>query len=152
MGLIISLVFISIQVGFVESDQPQKQRAVYHVNYDDASRQAATLRNIRNHLKAVGADKLELRVVLHGKGLSLLLTPERVRETKLNRGLATPEISQTLTDLRAQGVTFNICANTMKNKQVQIDQLSGASSSDVVPSGIAAIAQLQDQGYAYLRP
>ena len=53
-----------------------KQKVVYHVNYDDPKHQAAAMRNIQNHINAVGAENLNLKVVLHGKGLSLLLTPD----------------------------------------------------------------------------
>ncbi|MDH3899417.1 MAG: hypothetical protein OEU51_00045, partial [Gammaproteobacteria bacterium] len=60
-----------------------KQKVVYHINYDDAKAQAGALRNIQNHINAVGAENLDLKVVMHGKGLSLLLTPDAVKNTKL---------------------------------------------------------------------
>ena len=46
------------------------QKVAYHVNYDDAKRQAGALRNIQNHINAVGAKNMDIRVVMHGKGLS----------------------------------------------------------------------------------
>lgn len=46
------------------------QKVVYHINYDNAKKQSSTLRNIQNHINAVGADNLEIKVVLHGNGLS----------------------------------------------------------------------------------
>jgi intracellular sulfur oxidation DsrE/DsrF family protein len=49
-------------------------------------------------------------------------------------------------------VTFKICANTLKGRKVALDMLYDASESDVVPSGVAEIAHLQGQGFAYLRP
>ncbi len=111
-----------------------KQKVVYHVNYYDAKRQTGALRNIQNHINAVGAENLDLRVVMHGNGLSLLLEPDQVSKTK------------------NQGVTFKICANTLKGRKVALDMLYDASESDVVPSGVAEIAHLQGQGFAYLRP
>ena len=50
-----------------------KQKVVYHINYDNPKAQAGALRNINNHINAVGAKKLDVKVVLHGKGLSLLI-------------------------------------------------------------------------------
>ncbi|MGI9388009.1 MAG: DsrE family protein, partial [Methyloligellaceae bacterium] len=45
-----------------------KQKVVYHINYDHAKAQAGALRNIQNHINAVGKENLDLKVVLHGKG------------------------------------------------------------------------------------
>ncbi|MEE8482542.1 MAG: hypothetical protein V3S12_04250, partial [Acidiferrobacterales bacterium] len=39
-----------------------KQKVVYHLNYDNPKRQKGMLRNINNHIKAVGSKKLDLRV------------------------------------------------------------------------------------------
>ena len=40
-----------------------KQKVVYHINYDDPKAQAGALRNIQNHINAVGKDNLDLKVV-----------------------------------------------------------------------------------------
>ncbi|HBH34957.1 MAG TPA: hypothetical protein DDW45_00655, partial [Gammaproteobacteria bacterium] len=66
-----------------------KQKVVYHINYDNPKAQAGALRNIQNHINAVGEENLELKVVMHGKGLSLLLTPDQMKNTKLKFGNAT---------------------------------------------------------------
>ncbi|GIT25831.1 MAG: hypothetical protein CM1200mP41_18750 [Gammaproteobacteria bacterium] len=47
-------------------DDGTSQKVVYHVNFDDSQEQQQTLRYIKNHLNAVGEDKLDLRVILHG--------------------------------------------------------------------------------------
>ena len=44
-----------------------KQKVVYHVNYDDPKKQKGAMRNIQNHINAVGAENMDLRVVMHGK-------------------------------------------------------------------------------------
>ena len=59
-----------------------KQKVVYHINYDDPKLQAGALRNIQNHINAVGAENLDLKVVLHGNGLALLLEPESLAHLK----------------------------------------------------------------------
>ena len=35
-----------------------KQKVVYHINYDNPKTQAGALRNIQNHINAVGAENL----------------------------------------------------------------------------------------------
>ncbi len=128
------------------------QKIAYHVNYDGAQRQAGALRNIQNHINAVGAKNLDLRVVMHGKGLSMLLLPEEASSTKLPAGNATNKQQASIANLKKQGVTFKVCANTLKGKKIDIDQLYDAENTDIVPSGVAEIAHLQAKGFAYLRP
>src|SRR5210317_2604690 len=53
-----------------------KQKVVYHINYDNPKRQGGALRNIQNHINAVGKENLDLRVVMHGKGLTMILDPD----------------------------------------------------------------------------
>ncbi len=59
-----------------------KQKVVYHINYDNPKQQAGALRNIQNHINAVGAENLDLKVVLHGNGLALLLEPDSLDKLK----------------------------------------------------------------------
>ncbi|MCU7803204.1 MAG: DsrE family protein [Candidatus Thiodiazotropha sp. (ex Lucinoma borealis)] len=130
-----------------------KQKVVYHINYDNPKTQAGALRNIQNHINAVGAENLELKVVLHGKGVSLLLEPDAAMETKLALGNATDEIQAKISGLKEQGVGFHVCANTLKGKKVILtEHLYDTSESDVVPSGVAELAKLQAEGYTYIKP
>lgn len=139
--------------GFAVAGTYAKQKVVYHINYDEPKAQAGALRNIQNHINAVGADNLELKVVLHGKGLSLLLEPDAAAETKLPRGNATDEVQAKVSGLKQQGVGFLICANTLKGKKISLaDHLYDASDADVVPSGVAELAKLQAEGYVYIKP
>jgi len=58
----------------------------------------------------------------------------------------------TIANLKSQGVKFSVCANTLKGRKVSLDQLYDAEKADIVPSGVAEIAHLQSQGFAYMRP
>lgn len=130
-----------------------KQKVVYHINYDDPKAQAGALRNIQNHINAVGAENLDLKVVMHGNGLSLLLEPDELANVpKMKQANATPEMMVKIDGLQGQGVRFNVCANTLKGKKISLDQLHGADESSIVPSGVAELAHLQAQGYAYIKP
>jgi len=130
-----------------------KQKVVYHINYDNPKAQAGAMRNIQNHINAVGKENLDLKVVLHGKGLSLLLEPDAAAATKLSHGNANEQMQAKIAGLKDQGVGFNVCANTLKGKQISLgDHLYDATEADVVPSGVAELAKLQAQGYAYIKP
>ncbi|MEA3275351.1 MAG: DsrE family protein [Pseudomonadota bacterium] len=141
--------------GKAGSRQPSryvKQKVVYHVNYYDAKKQAGALRNIQNHINAVGADNLDLKVVLHGNGVSLLLDPDALEGTKMKEANATDEMQAKIAGLKQQGVTFNVCANTLRGRKVATDDLYDFNGVDIVPSGVAELAHLQSQGYTYIKP
>ncbi len=119
-----------------------KQKVVYHVNYDDPGQQEAALRNIQNHINAIGAENLDLRLVLHGKGVSMVA---RAKEDM--------NLQSKIVNLKEQKVAFKICNNTLVGKKINPDtDLFEVTKDDLVPSGVAELAILQSQGYAYIKP
>ncbi len=131
-----------------------QQKVVYHINYDNPKKQAGALRNIQNHINAVGAENLDLKVVLHGNGLSLLLDPDSLsKSTKFKHANANDKMIAGIDGLKNQGVKFNVCANTVRGRKVDLkNDLYGVDQSDIVPSGVAELAHLQAQGYTYIKP
>ena len=131
-----------------------KQKVVYHINYDNPKKQAGALRNIQNHINAVGAENLELKVVLHGNGLALLLDPESLPKlTKFKHANANETMTAKIDSLKNQGVDFNVCANTVRGRKVDLENdLYNVDEKDIVPSGVAEVAYLQAQGYSYVKP
>ena len=154
---IIWLLFISLTMMMASQvfagERYGKQKVVYHINYDNPKAQAGALRNIQNHINAVGAENVDLKVVLHGKGLSLLLDPDAVATTKLKAGNATDTMQAKISGLKDQGIGFSVCANTLKGKKINYeDDLYDVSKADIVPSGVAELAYLQTNGYTYIKP
>ncbi len=131
-----------------------KQKVVYHINYDNPKKQAGALRNIQNHINAVGAENLDLKVVLHGHGLSLLLEPDALQKLKkFKHANATDTMTAKIDNLKGQGVDFNVCANTIRGRKVDVDtDLYNVDKGDIVPSGVAEVARLQSMGYSYVKP
>jgi intracellular sulfur oxidation DsrE/DsrF family protein len=152
---ILTTLLMAVAVLFTANVQADygKQKVVYHINYDDPKAQAGALRNIQNHINAVGAENLDAKVVMHGNGLSLLLEPDELANVpKMKHANATPEMQVKISGLKSQNVSFSICANTLKGKKITLDQLYDADESAVVPSGVAELAHLQAQGYTYIKP
>ena len=154
---IITVFLLSISLLFtgnlMAGDRYGKQKVVYHINYDNPKTQAGALRNIQNHINAVGAENLDIKVVMHGKGLTLLLTPDAAARTKLPSGNATDEIQAKISGLKDQGIDFEVCSNTLRGKKVDFESdLYDVDKADIVPSGVAELARLQQMGYAYIKP
>lgn len=119
-----------------------KQKVVYHINTDDPRAQKGAMRNIQNHINAVGAENLDLRVVMHGNGLSLLM-----------RANEDDQVQSSVAHLKNQGIGFKVCANTLKGRKISYqDDLYDVEQADIVPSGVAEIAHLQGKGYSYVKP
>lgn len=131
-----------------------KQKVVYHINYDNPKKQAGAMRNIQNHINAVGKDNLEIRVVLHGNGLALLLEPDSLEKlTKFKHANADEKMTAKIDGLKDQGVSFNVCANTVRGRKVDMEtDLYSVEQSDIVPSGVAEVAKLQQEGFVYIKP
>jgi intracellular sulfur oxidation DsrE/DsrF family protein len=119
-----------------------KQKVVYHINTDDPKVLKAAVGNIQNHINAVGKDNLDLKVVMHGPGLDLLA---RAKDDE--------DLKGKVDKLKFQGIGFQVCANTLKGKKINYKtDLHDVSEKDIVPSGVAEIANLQKLGYTYVKP
>ncbi len=151
--LILSTLLLVLAAAAAQADERYgKQKVVYHMNVDDPATQAATMGNIQNHINAVGAENIELKVVMHGDGISLVLEPDALAGTKMKAANATDEMQAKISGLKDQGVKFEICANTLKGRNVPMDGLYDTSEADIVPSGVAELSRLQQLGYTYIKP
>lgn len=97
--------------------------------------------NLATYYKAQGK-KVDIQIITYGPGLHML----RADTSPVKQRIASMS-------LEIDGLTFNACSNTRANmaKQegVEIPLLSEAK---VVPSGVVTLIELQQKGYAYIRP
>lgn len=117
-----------------------KQKVVYHINNVDHA--FAALRNVKNHLNALGDENVDIVVVTHSGGAFTL-----VDGTKDAKGHL---LMDSVNQLANRGVKFEICANTIRGKK--IDKTKINMNAEVVPSGVAQIAHLEQMGYEYIKP
>lgn len=122
-----------------------KQKVVYHINYNGGEgdkKYRGALRNIQNHINAVGSENMDIKLVLHGNGLGVL---SRAMENEMLRG-------QVL-GLKGQNVAVHVCNNTLRGREISYeDDLFDVFEEDIVPSGVAELSHLQLQGYTYIKP
>jgi intracellular sulfur oxidation DsrE/DsrF family protein len=62
-----------------------------------------------------------------------------------------PELRQALQDLQREGLAFGACGNTMKAFKMTLAQLP-AGARPLPQGGVVRVMELQEQGYAYIRP
>ena len=140
-----ALLFGSI-LGISQADERYgKQKVVYHINYeggDKDKKYRGAMRNIQNHINAVGAEHLEIKVVLHGNGVGLL------KSALSNENLQTQVLG-----LKGQNVEVHVCNNTLVGRKIDYNkELFDVFDEDIVPSGVAELSHLQQQGFTYIKP
>lgn len=135
--LVLGFVLVSIMPVVAAAQETLK--VVYHVS--ELDRVAFTLGNMRNHINGVGGpDNVELVLVAHGPALKAFHDIS-----------ADPRISERVAALQDQGVQFEACGNTMNAQAVALDDLlDNFARRD--EGGVVRIADLQSQGYLYIRP
>jgi hypothetical protein len=113
---------------------------VYHIN-EGLPQASNGLRNIRNHLEV--NPKARIIVVSHAQGVDFMM-----KGAKDKNGNPYEVIVQ---DLKAQGVQFDVCQITLRNRRLRQDQF--IEETTFVPSGVAEITRLQQRdGFGYLKP
>jgi hypothetical protein len=118
---------------------PGKLKVVYHLS--DHDKVGFVLGNIRNHIEGVGGpEHVTIALVVHGPALRAFHAVS-----------ASPDISRQVGQFSKSGYELAACGNTMKAQDVTLKELlPGFVSAD--KGGVVRIAELQSQGYLYLRP
>lgn len=84
--------------------------------------------------------------------------PSQIEFVALGPGLAmvrvdNSPVSARISDLEKKGIRFSGCGNTKANQsKAENKQISFLSGVTEVPSGVARIVELEEQGWQYLRP
>ncbi|NNM78552.1 hypothetical protein HJG53_16820 [Sphingomonas sp. ID1715] len=111
-------------------------RVVFQVTAGAPEQWAALLGNIENLRRALGDDLKAVEVVVHGKGIGLLLRTDTA-------------LTDRMETLSKNGVNFVACENTMRSRNIaKADLLPFVGTVD---SGVAQVVRRQKQGWQYIR-
>jgi uncharacterized protein len=133
-------VFAAARANAATDAAPQgKLKIVYHLS--DLDKVSFVLGNIQNHLDGVGGpDNVTIELVVHGPALRAFHVAS-----------ANPDLSRRVGQFAKDGLELAACGNTMKSQNITLkDLLPGFVSAD--KGGVVRLAELQSQGYLYLRP
>jgi uncharacterized protein len=118
----------------------KKHKIFYHLNEAGTAKVVAVLTNIQNHVDTVGWQNIEaLELVVHGPALRTFLARDLDAEVKGK-----------LEKLMAGGLKIDACQITLKRQKVELRELLEGLTA--VPSGVARVMELQELGYAYVKP
>jgi intracellular sulfur oxidation DsrE/DsrF family protein len=115
----------------------EKPKVAYHLS--DVDKVNFVLGNIKNHYDGTSGN-VGIVLVVHGPALAAFKSRS-----------ASGAISSSFSGLTRQGLDPYACANTMRSMEIALaDLLDGFQAAD--KGGVVKLAELQRQGYAYLRP
>jgi intracellular sulfur oxidation DsrE/DsrF family protein len=104
-------------------------------NANDSMQQKAFMKQLENLTEYWPNAKYE--VVLYNQGVELVMK-------------SNAKFKEKLTQLKAKGIEFIVCENTLKNRKISRDTLM-QEIVQYVPAGIAEIVVKQEQGWSYIK-
>ncbi|MDB5571072.1 MAG: hypothetical protein JWN93_2255 [Hyphomicrobiales bacterium] len=120
------------------------QKVAYHLDVNGGwfgAKHWQRLKVLDNHVQAVSPGGLDLRVVLQGDGLDLLLAARK-----------DPALAASIDNLKKSGVRFLVCSNTLTGRKIDPElDLHGVAREDLVGAGVAELSRLQATGFVYLK-
>jgi intracellular sulfur oxidation DsrE/DsrF family protein len=118
---------------------PAVPKVVYHLS--DLEKVTFVLGNIRNHIAGMGGrDHVRVALVVHGPALRAF------RATTPSLG-----VKSDVDGIKGDAVELHACRNTMDAQKLTLgDLLHGFAVAE--KGAVVKLAELQTQGWAYLRP
>lgn len=128
----------------VMADGHAHHKVVVHVDENDPGRMNLALNNIQNLKKYYDAkdQAVEIELVAYGPGLHMFRTDTSPVKDRI-----------AVMALENENLTFSACGNTHRKMSEKAgSDIALIDEATMVPSGVVQIIELQEQGYAYVRP
>lgn len=121
-----------------QSDAPvvttKKLKVVFHLTTADTLAHKALVKQMANFLHA--APKARIEVVCHNNGIGFLQSAVTKQAAKIG-------------ELKALGVDFVACENTMRERKIKREEL--VAQCRTVPAGVVEVVMKQEAGWAYIK-
>ena len=119
-----------------------KVKVIYHVDGKDKDVAMYALALINKHIEAEGGpDKIDVELIVHGPALALF------EKDKMD-----PEMTKRFDQAIEKGVKAEMCQVSMKAFGKTLDDLAKGFAATLHPVAVKRIADLQQQGYLYIKP
>ena len=140
-AILLAVGFLAVQAAPVLAAGKVHKLAI-HVDENDKGRMNMALNNAANvtsYYEAKG-EKVEIEIVAYGPGLHMF----RADTSPVKQRIAAMA-------LELDNIKFSACGNTNKkmSKKGKVELISEAK---LVPSGVVQLMELQEKGWAYVRP
>ncbi|WP_028584843.1 DsrE family protein [Desulfogranum mediterraneum] len=113
-------------------------KAVFHLDINDEQSFNIGLTNISNLLRAIPGKPYDLMILCNGPAVHLVMEENCLSQAELIKELLQAEVK------------IQVCGNALERYKITKESL--VSGCEIVPLGIATLIQVQNQGYAYVKP
>jgi hypothetical protein len=139
----LSLVAFPLSQNWAEAAEGKaKVKVLYHVDGKDPEVAKYALALINKHIEAEGGpENIDVELVVHGPALELF------ENDKMD-----PEMKKRFEQVVAKGVHAEMCQVSMKLYNKTLDNLVKGFVATLHPVAVKRIADLQQQGYIYIKP
>lgn len=141
----LSLIALPLSASWADTTSSQakeKVKVLYHVDGKDPDVAKYALALINKHIEAEGGpDNIDVELVVHGPALELF------EKDKMD-----PEMTKRFDQIIGKGVKAEMCQVSMKMFGKTLDNLAKGFVATLHPVAVKRIADLQQQGYIYIKP
>jgi intracellular sulfur oxidation DsrE/DsrF family protein len=146
--LAIFLCTVMLTVGVSSADAGNNRgpdgrlKVLYHIDGSDVNVAKYAMALIKKHIEAEGGpDKIDIKVVVHGPALKLF-----------DKETVDPVLKDKLKLVIDKGVEPEMCQVSMKLFNKPLDALVPGFKPTAHPVAVKRIADLQEEGYLYIKP
>jgi intracellular sulfur oxidation DsrE/DsrF family protein len=144
-ALVAALVILSLPMSPEQAQAAEnagKVKVLYHVDGKDPDVAKYALALINKHIDAEGGpDKIDVELVVHGPALELF-----------EKDRMDPEMTKRFDQIIEKGVKAEMCQVSMKAFGKTLDNLAKGFVATLHPVAVKRIADLQKEGYMYIKP
>lgn len=144
-SLVVSLA-LAVGIGFVMDPATalakEKIKVLYHVDGKDLATATYAMALINKHIEAEGGpENIDVKLVVHGPALELFKADS-----------VDPKLKAKLKSALDKGIDAEMCQVSMKLFGTPLEKLVAGFQPTEHPVAVKRIADLQQQGYIYIKP
>ena len=137
---------LTLGLGFVIDPAPalskEKIKVLYHVDGKDLATATYAMALINKHIEAEGGpENIDVKLVVHGPALELFKADS-----------VDPKLKAKLKSALDKGIDAEMCQVSMKLFGTPLEKLVAGFQPTEHPVAVKRIADLQQQGYIYIKP
>ncbi len=137
---------VAIGIGFIIDPAPamakEKIKVLYHVDGKDLATATYAMALINKHIEAEGGpENIDVKLVVHGPALELFKADS-----------VDPKLKAKLKSAMDKGASAEMCQVSMKLFGTPLEKLVAGFLPTEHPVAVKRIADLQQQGYIYIKP
>ena len=141
ISMMIGLLLLTATMAFADV---KTHKIAFHVDESDPKVINMALNNVQNvsNYYAGKGEKVIIELVAYGPGLNMFVKGKSLVEDRVS-----------VMSMSIDALTFSACGNTHRKMSEKAGKdVALIDGVGVAPSGVVRLVELQEQGYAYVRP